>query len=52
MEPEKNPYSAPDLVAEDERPFAELRRRIQREILGVTIVFMFIGVICVLGLLL
>lgn len=52
MEPEQNPYSAPDLVAEDERPLAALRKQIQREFLGVMIVFTIIGVICVLGLLL
>lgn len=40
MEPESNPYSAPDLDAEDERPFASLRRRLKREILGVTALFL------------
>lgn len=40
MEPESNPYSAPDLEAEDERPFASLRKQIRREILGVTVLFL------------
>ena len=40
MEPESNPYSAPELEAEDERPFASLRKRIKREILAVTVLFL------------
>ena len=50
MDSDPNPYSAPELEAEDQSPFADLRRRMRNEVLGLVVLFMLFGIVWLIGL--